>query len=158
MSNVIGRQHHTINVVNAQMTHLQHLLHHLNNNDRYQLGDHVTIIGNNPPSTFIIEKGIRPINTDSDTESDESSSDEDDMSEDDDDSIVGIDPRLANNAATPIPTSGLQLGSLGQRRAPHVIERGGAKRTRKGKRKCAKHRRTAKRRRNNTSRGCTSRN
>ena len=158
MSNVIGRQHHTINVVNAQMTHIQHLLSHINNNDRYQLGDHVTIIGNNPPSTFIINKGLRPINTDPETESDESSSDEDDMSEDNDDSIVGLDPRPVNNAMTPIPTSGLRLGSLGQRGEPHVIERGGAKRTRKGTRKRAKHRRTAKRRRNNTSRGCTSRN
>ena len=133
MSNVIGPQHHTINVVNAQMTHLQHLLDHINHHDRFNLGDYVTIIGNQPPSTFIIKKTIQPVNTGSETESQGSSSSSGADDDDDADSVVEINPRQRNNALTPNPTSGLRLGSLGTR-SPNVIGNGGAKRTRKRKR------------------------
>ena len=142
MNNVIGPQHHTFNINDAQMTHIQELLDHITNDDIYQVGDLVTIIGNNAPSTFLVVKGLRPHMNDAVTEGNLPVPNDGD--EDDNNGIVGIDLRR-NNALTPIPTS-----------PSHVIERGGAKRTRKGKH--VKHRRTAKRRRNNTRRGRTARN
>ena len=110
---IIGSQEHRINVMNTGITHLHHLIHHVNNNNMYNLGDYIIVESGVPPQvtgTWQTIKGLEEVNIVPETASEDSDNEPYDQPSDDEDNVRAI--MRSNNAATPIPTSGLRFGSL----------------------------------------------